>query len=209
MSGRGIRLASGEHTGRISQESSLVCACDRMDDEWLARMAAVEEPPRISFVAGDYGQLPLAPGAFDLVLVNGTADFTDPGQVLKDARRLAAEDGILLCYSEDAPLLRDTFRLFFEPDQREEYEIDPFRMLQLAKAADQRFPGWDERSRAEYESRIEEHLTRAEAVLAGKQAERTEVSELRIQLLADAKEAAFRGDVKRKVRAMEVREKLM
>lgn len=194
--------------GAFHEASTLVCACDRMDDGWLAQVADVEKPPRVSFLAGDYGQLPLAPGFFDIVLINGAVDFADPARVLLDARKLAARGGILICWSEDAPLLRDTFRLFFERDQREEYEIDPFRILMTAKAADQSFFGWEELSEAAFDRQVQGHLRRAEEVLAGEQADPAGIAVLKKQLLADAKEAAARGDGVRKARVMEVRERL-
>lgn len=194
--------------GAFHKESSLVCACDRMDEAWLRQMETVEEPPQISFLAGDYGRMPLAPGSFDLVFINGTADFADPEAVILDAGELASRDGLLMCCSSDTPFLRDLFRLYYEKEYRTDYEIDPFRMLMTARASDRRFRSWQETEYAEYGSLLQEHLKQAEAFRTGRCTDPERRAALEKQLLADAKKAALRGDVKQKLRLMEVRENL-
>ena len=194
-----------EVLGAFHEESSLVCVCDRMDEAWLRQMETAEESPRINFLAGDYGRVPLAPGSFDVVLINGTVDFADPEEVILDASKLAAADGMLICCCNDSPLLKDLFRLFYEKEHREDYELDPFRILMTASASDRNFMSWEEADYEMYSRKVQEHLEQAKEIFAGRTADESKRKILKKQLLADIKEASIKGDEKRKLQLMEVR----
>ena len=123
-----------EVLGSFHEDSVLVCAYDTIEPEWMERMAQIQHLPKLSYFAGDFGQLKLSEKYFDIVVINGMVNYLQPEEVINDALRLVTKDGILICYSEEAALLESTFKLYFE--QREEYEITPYRKVFLAKAKD-------------------------------------------------------------------------
>lgn len=193
--------------GAFCEASSLVCACDRMDMEWMEQIADVKKLPRVSFLAGDYGDLPLQKGYFDIILINGTVDFADPCKVVADALRLASDDGILLCYTDASPLLEGVFKLFFEKDKREDYEISAFARLMCAKAEDQSWMPWEEKQG--FEKNAEEHLRQAQDLLMGDTKDGRELAGMLDILKKDTKTAAASGRVELKLRLQEQKEKLM
>ncbi len=193
--------------GAFCEESSLVCACDRMDLEWMEQISAVKKLPKVSFLAGDYGDLQLQKEYFDIILINGTADFTDPCKVVSDALKLASGDGILLCYADASPLLEETFKLFFERDKREDYEIAPFTRLMCAGAKDRCFTPRDEEQ--DFEKLAEEHLRQAADLLMGGTKDGREQADMLRVLRQDTKTAAAIGSVGLKLRLQEQKEKLM
>lgn len=127
-----------EITGVFHEESSLVCAYDTMDLEWMEQISKVEHLPKLSFFAGDYGCFQLQEGYFDIVIINGMVNYLQPKDVIEEALRLAADNGILLCYANAAPLLESTFKLYFK--NRKEYEITPSQNVFLANVRDKDWP---------------------------------------------------------------------
>lgn len=119
--------------GTFHEESTLVCAYDTIELEWMERISHVEHLPRLNFLACDFGNSGLQTNSFDIVVLNGLTDFPQPYDVLKDAVSLAKTDGTLFCYSHDTPLLESVFKLFFET--RDEYELTPSRKIMVAEAA--------------------------------------------------------------------------
>lgn len=111
--------------GMFHEESELCCVCDELGNDsgnrWLDRIAMVENPPGLSMLAADYDRTNLAAGHFDLVFINGSVLYNEPYQVIKEAERVVKQNGVILCYCADQPLLEDCFRLVFE--EREEYSL--------------------------------------------------------------------------------------
>lgn len=192
--------------GAFCEESSLVCACDTMDMEWMDVISGVEKLPQISFLAGDYGHLQLQREYFDIILINGTVNFADPCQVISDALKLAAEDGIILCYCDDMPLLEDVFRLFFDDGKREDYVLSPVSKLMTARAGDSSWKTWEEEY--DFEGRAKEHLCQAEEMLLKRAVEKREAVELAEILLKEAKTAGAKGMVDLKAELLREKEKL-
>lgn len=192
--------------GQFCEESSLVCACDAMDMEWMGIISGVEKLPKISFLAGDYGHLQLQQGYFDVVFINGMVNFADPCQVVADALKLAREDGIIICYCDDSPLLEDVFSLFFEADKREDYHFASFSKLMCGKAADCFWKTWEEEQ--DFDGRAQEHLRQSEAMLMEGITEKGEAEKLEKALLEDAKTAGVRGKVELKIQLLRQKEKL-
>lgn len=112
-----------EVLGTFHPESAFVCAYDAIEPEWLQQIERAKYLPGMSYLAGDFGKLPLREKYFDIVLVNGRVNYYEPAAVLKDAGRLLKDGGVLMCYCDSTPLLESTFKLFFE--SREEFEITP------------------------------------------------------------------------------------
>ena len=112
-------------------ESSLVCAHDAIELEWLQRMDKARCLPKLSYFAGDFGELLLQQNSFDVVLINGRVNFFEPQSVILDAVRLAKNDGMIICYCDSTPLLESTFKLMFET--REEFEIAPSQVIFVKK----------------------------------------------------------------------------
>lgn len=119
--------------GIFHEKSSLVCAYDTIELEWMERISHVKHLPRLSFLACDFGNSGLQKNSFDIVVLNGLANFPQPCDALKEAVSLAKADGSLLCYSHDTPLLESGFKLFFET--RDEYEFTPSHKVLAAEAA--------------------------------------------------------------------------
>lgn len=119
--------------GTFHEKSSLVCVCDTIESELMERISRVEKHPVISILSCGFGNSGLQKDSFDIVVLNGLADFPQPCDVLRDAVSLVKSDGTLFCYSYNTPLLESTFKLFFE--NREEYEISPSCTVMAAEAS--------------------------------------------------------------------------
>ncbi len=196
-----------ELLGLFHEGSELVCAYNSLDltsMAWMERIADVEHLPKISYFAGDYGCLGLQKHSFDLVFLNGAENFENPGQILSDALELVTEDGVLLCYTDDTPLLESTFRLFFE--EREEYELSPFRKIFLAKAKDR---SWEAEKPFDFAGQIQRHLEEAEDILSQKRQNREEILALAESLHRDCRMTAAKGDVQQKIQLLEQKERLL
>ncbi len=196
-----------EVLGTFCEESSLVCACDTMDMEWMDVISGVEKLPQISFLAGDYGHLQLQPGYFDVILINGTVNFADPCQVVSDALKLAAEDGVILCYCDDTPLLENVFKLFFDVGKREDYVLSSVSKLMTARAGDSSWRTWEEEY--DFDGRAKEHLRQAEKMILKGSVEKREAMELTGIMLKEAKTAGAKGNVELKLQLLRQKEKLV
>lgn len=193
--------------GEFCEESSLVCACDAMDMEWMNRISEVEKLPRISFLAGDYGHLQLQQSYFDFILINGTVNFADPDQVVSDALKLASENGRILCCCNDTPLLDDVFRLYFEDDKREDYGVSPSVKLMWAMAKDSSWKTWEEEQ--DFDSQAREHLRQAADMLQKGSIGRREAAKAAGRLLEDARTAGAKGKVNLKIELLRQKEALL
>ena len=196
-----------ELLGFFHQESTFVCACNTLDFTslaWMERIADIEQLPKLSYFAGDYGQLQLEKHSFDIVVINGSENYTEPFQILSDAISLAAEDGILLCYTDHTPLLESTFKLFFE--DREEYEITPFQKIYLGRVKDR---VWQPERVPDSTEQIRRHLNQAENILSKKKQNHGEIIELVKALYQDSRTAATEGNTYLKIQSLEQRERLL
>ena len=195
-----------ELLGRFHPESSLVCAYHAMDEDWvkwMERIYQVNHSPKISFLSGEYGHLQLQKEHFDIVLINGMVNFTEPEQVLLDALSLAVEDGRILCYAENAPLLEDIFGLYF--DERDEYALTPFAKVMAAKASAQSWSAFG----ADIAAQARADLGEAENILTGEKPDRNKIKALIDRLNDDARTAAKLGKVELKIRLIEWKERMV
>lgn len=199
-----ISLHLAEVLGAFHEESVLVCAYDTIEPEWMERIAQAERLPKLSFFAGDFGQLHLAEHYFDIVVINGMVNYLRPEDVIADALRLAAEEGILMCYSENSPLLESTFKLYFE--ERDEYEITPSQKILLSNIRDR---SWQKEPEKDLDSQVQEDLKKAENILSENYISEEELTELTELLKQDicAAVAAGRSDLKLKL--IECKEKII
>ena len=53
----------------------------------MERISQVEQLPKVSFFAGDFEDFQLQENFFDIVLVNGMINYTEPYQVISDVVR--------------------------------------------------------------------------------------------------------------------------
>lgn len=192
-----------ELLGVFHEESSLVCAYDTIEPAWMERISHVEHLPKLSFLAGDFGRLGLETGSFDVVVINGLADFALPYKVISDAVRLVKGGGTLICYANGAPLLESTFKLFFEAC--EEYPITPFVNVMLAGKRD---CCWRERESADYSAQAERGFAEVKALNLSA-AKRKELIKLIVRLQKDLQEAARVGETELKIRLLDEKEALI
>lgn len=189
-----LSLHLSEVLGAFHGESVLVCAYDTIEPEWMERMAQARYLPKLSYYAGDFGRLTLAERYFDIVVINGMVNYLQPEEVIADALRLVAEDGILICYADETPLLESTFKLYFE--EREEYEITPSQKVMLAKAKDK---SWEKKNGSDVDlmRKIRKDLETAEKLLE-KSAAGKDLAEITECLKQDIRAAvkAERNDLK-------------
>ncbi len=200
-----LSLHLAEVLGAFHQESVLVCAYDTIEPEWMERMAQAAHLPKLSFYAGDFGQLRLAEKYFDIVIINGMVNYLQPEEVITDALRLVAEDGILICYSGETPLLESTFKLYFE--EREEYEITPSQKVLEAKARNR---SWSKETGADFDldGKVREDLEKAQKLL-----EDTSITEEALAEMTECLKQDIRAVVKAerndlKIRLIECTEKM-
>lgn len=195
-----------ELLGRFHPESSLVYAYHTMDADWvkwLERIYQVKQPPKISFLSGEYGHLPLQKDHFDIVLINGMVSFTEPEQVITEALSLAAGDGMMLCYVDDSPFLEDIFRLYFE--KCDEYKITPLAKVLGAKASDQSWTVYE----PDIAVQAQEDLREAEHIRTEAKPDRETLKSLIDRLHEDAQAAAKLGKIDLKLRLIEEKEKMV
>ena len=119
----GYHLAS--ILGKFNPESLLCGVSNSFGNDgvnrWLNRIALIEETPRLSFLASDYDDTHLQECCFDLIVINGTVNFEDPCGIVQEAERLIKNNGTIICYSVDSPLLESCFQTVFP--QRIEYSL--------------------------------------------------------------------------------------
>lgn len=121
--------------GKFNKESLLCCVCDvignNSNNQWLDRISLVDAAPELSLVAADYDKIQLAKNNFDIVIINGTVDFHEPYRLIKEAESFLKGNGMLICYSDNQPLLESSFRLIFS--EREDYVLNPQNCIMVVK----------------------------------------------------------------------------
>lgn len=121
--------------GKFNKESLLCCVCDvignNSDNQWLDKVSLADDASELSLVAADYDKIQLAENNFDIVIINGTADFNDPYQVIKEAESFLKRNGMLICYSDNQPLLESSFKLIFP--ERKDYVFNPLACIMLVE----------------------------------------------------------------------------
>lgn len=188
-----------ELLGTFHEESSLVCAYDAIEPQWLERILWARCLPRLSYLSGDFGKLSLTEKFFDIVLVNGLVNFFNPYEVMSDVLRLVHPRGIIMCYIKMSPLLESTFKMYFE--KREEFEISPTEKLLIAKAEDM---CWEQCGTPDFECR--QDVTDLGQVSA---MGREEAEQAVVKLKAKIQSASNAGDTERKIRLLAWKEQLV
>lgn len=121
--------------GIFDGNNTLCCVSDALGNasgnQWLDRISLVKYPPRLTMEAADYDDTMLEPESFDLVLINGSVRFEEPYRVVQEAERLAKQEGRIVCYACNSPLLENSFRLRFS--ERNEYTLKPDVCILTAK----------------------------------------------------------------------------
>lgn len=193
-----------EIIGEFHEKSSLVCFHNTIDLEWMEQMADVKTLPQLSFLAGDFGKIQLQEKYFDIVLVNGLADFTEPYEVFADALLMAKDGGVILCYCDNSPFLKHVFQLMF--DFIDVYEVTPHQTVMQANAKDY---GWVKDENEERQKQIQATLALADALLADKTQNRQDAADMIRQLQQSLQIAKVIGRPDLKIKLLERKEKLI
>ncbi len=126
--------------GKFQPESFLCCVSDSIGSEsenrWLDHIVLVNEPPKLSLLAGDYDDTHLQESEFDLIVINGSVNYENPQDVIREAERLIKKDGTIICYSVGSLCLKKDFKAFFS--QTVEYPISESENIVIAKSFDKR-----------------------------------------------------------------------
>lgn len=192
-----------ELLGTFHKESVLVCGHDTIDLEWMEQISKVESLPKISYFAGDFGDFHLQKQFFDIVLINGTVNYSEPYQIVLDAVRLAKEDASIFCFTNSTPLLESIFQLFFE--QREEYEISPFSKVIFANVKNN---FWNNSKNIDFTAQALHDIEHANIICLKKASKNISFSMMDI-LKQDIKKAAELGDIKLKLQLLKQKELLL
>ena len=116
-------------------EAEFVCVSNAIGNEsgveWIDRISLVDAPSGLSYLVSDFQKTKLRDEYFDLTLINGTQVFSAPLEIVREAARITAEDGMIICISDDQELLDDGFRLL--TDERKEYRFNDRRVVYAAK----------------------------------------------------------------------------
>lgn len=177
-----------EVIGLFNSKSSLSCLSGGLDSKWIKwkeRIAAVENPPQISFLVGDYNSIPLQQNFFDIILIHNEVKYKDPCQLILRTTQLMTEDGIIICYCDQSSLLEISLKLFF--DKTEEYEVTSSKKVILAKSVDQCW-GKDEQN---FREQLRQHLSQADALLKNKLVKKDGLMDMIDILQQDAKTASL------------------
>ncbi len=193
-----------ELLGAFHEKSTLVCAYDTIEPEWMEQISKVEHLPKLSFFAGDFGHFFLQENFFDIVVINGMVNYTEPYQVILDALRLAKDDAVILCYIDNTPLLESTFCLFFE--RREEYEVSPSSRIMLAKVKDK---CWDRPESINFAVQALEHIEQAKVMCSSKESEKHTLFSMINTLKQDIKNVTEIGEIDLKFQLLKQKEQLL
>lgn len=125
----------GSILGRMHRESLLYCVSegfDIRDDEWLKYVNSIEIKPQIAYSKVDMSNTHLMSDEFDVVVINGNEDFLHPDLIINEAVRVLKNNGILICYISNFPLLEDAFKLLIN-DYEEYLENEKESMVLVYK----------------------------------------------------------------------------
>lgn len=204
-SGQGLLSCHlAELLGAFHEKSVLVCAHDTIEPEWMERISQVDQLPKLSFFAGDFGDFQLQENFFDLVLINGMINYTEPYQIISDAVRLAKDDAVIFCYTSDTPLLENIFQLFFE--QRKEYEINPLSKIIVANTRDK---SWNMRKTSDFPKQALEDIEHAKSICSQKMAKKKVCFSMMDTLTRDIKNASKMGNIDLKLQLIVQKERLI
>lgn len=204
-SGQGLLSCHlAELLGAFHEKSTLVCAYDTIEPEWMEQISQVDQLPKVSFFAGDFGDFQLQENFFDIVLVNGMINYTEPYQVISDALRLAKDDAVIFCYTNDTPFLENVFQLFFE--HREEYEINSSNKVLMANIRDK---SWNIRNIIDFSTQALEDIEYAKIICSQKVTEKKLCFSMIDTLTQDIKNASRMGDINLKLQLIDQKELLM
>lgn len=193
--------------GTFHEKSSLVCAYDAIELEWMERISHIEHPPELTYLAADFGNSGLQKKSFDIVVLNGSADFPQPYDVLKDAVSLVKTDGVIFCYSDDTPLLESVFKLFFAT--RDEYEFTPSHKIMKIMVAEAAQCSWEEAGAADLLAAVREDLAKAAEMPADGSCRHGECVQMLEQLQKDIHIAVEQGETELKIQLLAEKERLL
>lgn len=204
-SGQGLLSCHlAELLGAFHEKSTLVCAYDTIEPEWMDRISQVNQLPKVSFFAGDFGNFQLQENFFDIVLVNGMINYTEPYQVISDALRLAKDDAVIFCYTNDTPFLENIIQLFFE--QREEYEINPSSKIIMANT---RGKSWNIHKIADFSTQALKDIEHVKFICSQEMTEKQTCFSMMSVLKQDIKNASKMGNIDLKLKLIDQKELLM
>lgn len=113
--------------GYFDRETTLCGITDAIGNDsgnmWIDNISSVQNPPNVSMIASDYDCTNLKDNHFDIVIVNGSVRFENPGSVLKEAKRIVKDEGRLIVFADSQPLIESVFCL--QNKNRKEYCFSP------------------------------------------------------------------------------------
>lgn len=113
----------GTILGKLHSQSLLYSIANTIGNEssnqWVDCISMIEEMPQLAFAAVDYDNTNLRDNNFDIVIINGSQEIDQSDKVIKEAYRVLGNEGHLICFAQNQPLLESGFQLLFS--KREEY----------------------------------------------------------------------------------------
>lgn len=193
--------------GKMHSNSTLCCICDTIGNEsgnaWLDMISLVQNAPRLSMLASDYDETNLSSHHFDMVVINASVQMEDADAVIKEARRLAKTNGMILCYAWKRPDMIQSMKREFAAV--EEYPINSNIAILTAYANDAR-KECDKVT--EWKKEAYYDLAQAEAALMAS-AEGKELVALIQKMNYHAEYATEHKILDIKVKSIEIKEKLL
>lgn len=121
--------------GKLHPQSLLYSVSNTIGNDssnlWLDFVSKIEELPQLAFAAADYEATNLKDENFDIIIINGDTPIDHPDFVLLEAQRLIRQEGLIICFAMNQPLLESSFQLLFP--EREEYFFHYDRKILTAK----------------------------------------------------------------------------
>lgn len=195
-----------ELLGIFCEESSLVCVSDSLDMKWIEwkeKISQADHPPKISYMAGDYSNLPLQKKYFDIILINGISSCKASYKLLTNALQFMTDEGSLIYYADETLPLESTLRLFFKIS--ETYVLSPTWKIFFAKAMDKCF----NIDKKDPECHIQSHLHKAQSLLEKKDSEKKEILNMIAVLQQDIQYAITLENTRLKIQLLDIKSDLI
>ena len=131
-------------------------------------------------------------------------NYTEPYEVISDALRLAKDDAVIFCYTNNTPFLENIIQLFFE--QREEYEINPSSKIIVANTRDK---SWNIHKIADFSTQALKDIEHVKFICSQKMIEKQICFSMMSVLKQDIKNASKMGNIDLKLKLIDQKELLM
>lgn len=107
-----------EVTGKFNPSSHLCLVSNTIGNDgnnrFLDAISLCENPPELSVAISDYDNTNLQSDSFDIVVINGNVNYSNPFDVVKEAERLVKKGGNIICYANHTPELESTLKTILD-----------------------------------------------------------------------------------------------